>query len=157
MIRIATTLAILIIGLIAGPAGSLYGSPTVSPVTDAAWASEPLPPYSPSSIDFFALSQAPPPEVIAIARKRPVTIEPISRPPSILALMIPTMIGNRIGISAGASIALIAEPVTISIAGPYSGRAVPSRIPGISRNWRRTSATTRPPARPPPRHARDPH
>src|SRR3954451_18574320 len=44
MIRIATMFAILIIGLIAGPAVSLYGSPTVSPVTDAAWASEPLPP-----------------------------------------------------------------------------------------------------------------
>jgi hypothetical protein len=44
MIRIATTLAILIIGLIAGPAVSLYGSPTVSPVTEAACASEPLPP-----------------------------------------------------------------------------------------------------------------
>ena len=34
----------LIIGLMAGPAVSLYGSPTVSPVTAAAWASEPLPP-----------------------------------------------------------------------------------------------------------------
>ena len=44
MIRIATMLAILIIGLIAGPAVSLYGSPTVSPVTEAACASEPLPP-----------------------------------------------------------------------------------------------------------------
>src|SRR6266516_5907462 len=111
IIRIATILAILIIGLIAGPAVSLYGSPTVSPVTAAAWASEPLPPYRPSSISFFALSQAPPPDVIAIARKRPVTIVPISRPPSIFALMIPTMIGNAIGISAGSIIALIAEPV----------------------------------------------
>ena len=44
MIRMATTFAILIIGLIAGPAVSLYGSPTVSPVTEAACASEPLPP-----------------------------------------------------------------------------------------------------------------
>src|SRR4051794_39855414 len=43
MIRIATMLATLIIGLIAGPDVSLNGSPTVSPVTDAAWASEPLP------------------------------------------------------------------------------------------------------------------
>ena len=33
--------AILIIGLIAGPAVSLYGSPTVSPVIAAAWASSP--------------------------------------------------------------------------------------------------------------------
>src|SRR5881397_111918 len=111
MIRIATMLAILIIGLIAGPAVSLYGSPTVSPVTDAAWASEPLPPYAPSSISFFALSHAPPPEVIAIARNRPVTIVPISRPPSIRTLIRPTMIGIAIGISAGTSILLIAEPV----------------------------------------------
>jgi hypothetical protein len=35
---------ILIIGFTAGPAVSLYGSPTVSPVTAALWASEPLPP-----------------------------------------------------------------------------------------------------------------
>src|SRR3954470_12778833 len=44
MMRIATMFATLIIGLIAGPAVSLNGSPTVSPVTEAAWASEPLPP-----------------------------------------------------------------------------------------------------------------
>src|SRR5881409_1618740 len=113
MIRIATMFVILIIGLIAGPAVSLYGSPTVSPVTAAAWASEPLPPYAPSSISFFALSQAPPPDVIAIARNRPVTIVPISRPPSMRALMIPTTIGKPIGMIAGASIDLIAEPVTM--------------------------------------------
>jgi hypothetical protein len=41
IIRIATMFATLIIGLIAGPAVSLKGSPTVSPVTDAACASEP--------------------------------------------------------------------------------------------------------------------
>ncbi len=44
----------------AGPAVSLNGSPTVSPITAAAWASEPLPPCAPSSTSFFALSQAPP-------------------------------------------------------------------------------------------------
>ena len=53
--------------------------------------------------------------------------------------MIPTMIGKTIGIAAGASIDLIAEPVTMSIARPYSGRSVPSMIPGCSRNCRRTS------------------
>src|SRR5215210_9342874 len=116
MMRIATMLAILIIGLIAGPAVSLYGSPTVSPVTAAAWASEPFPPKAPSSIIFLALSQAPPPEVIAIARKRPVTIVPISRPPSSLALIRPATIGKRIGISAGSIMLLIAELVTMSIA-----------------------------------------
>ena len=40
----ATMLMILINGLIAGPAVSLYGSPTVSPVTAALCASLPLPP-----------------------------------------------------------------------------------------------------------------
>ena len=40
----ATILMILISGLMAGPAVSLYGSPTVSPVTAALCASEPLPP-----------------------------------------------------------------------------------------------------------------
>jgi hypothetical protein len=54
-------LMILISGLIAGPAVSLYGSPTVSPVTAALCASEPLPPKLPSSMYFLALSQAPPP------------------------------------------------------------------------------------------------
>ncbi len=71
----------LIIGLIAGPAVSLYGSPTVSPVTEAAWANEPLPPRFPSSINFLALSHAPPPEVIAMATNNPVTIVPTSKPP----------------------------------------------------------------------------
>src|SRR3954469_4273563 len=116
MIRIATTLAILIIGLIAGPAVSLYGSPTVSPVTDAAWASEPLPPYAPSSISFFALSQAPPPEVIEIARKRPVTIVPISRPPTIFGRIMAATIGKAIGIAAGSIIPLMAELVTMPTA-----------------------------------------
>src|ERR687895_2408811 len=148
MIRIATMFVILIIGLIAGPAVSLYGSPTVSPVTAAACASEPLPPYSPSSISFFALSHAPPPEVIAMARKMPVTIVPISRPPSKRGSMIPATIGNTIGIALGSIIFLIASPVTMSTVRPYSGRAVPSMIPGISRNWRRTSSTTWPPTRP---------
>ena len=40
----ATMLMILISGFTAGPAVSLYGSPTVSPVTAALCASEPLPP-----------------------------------------------------------------------------------------------------------------
>jgi len=40
--RMATMLMILIIGLTAGPAVSLYGSPTVSPVTAALCASERL-------------------------------------------------------------------------------------------------------------------
>ena len=50
----------LISGFSAGPAVSLNGSPTVSPMTAALWASEPLPPSLPSSMYFLALSHAPP-------------------------------------------------------------------------------------------------
>ncbi len=66
----ATRFITLISGLIAGPAVSLNGSPTVSPMTVAAWASLPLPPYSPSSTIFFALSQAPP----EFARKTAISV-----------------------------------------------------------------------------------
>ena len=54
----------------------------MSPVTAALCASEPLPPWWPSSMYFLALSHAPPPVVIEIATNRPVTIVPISTPPS---------------------------------------------------------------------------
>lgn len=40
----ATRFITLMSGLIAGPAVSLKGSPTVSPMTTASWAGEPLPP-----------------------------------------------------------------------------------------------------------------
>src|SRR5664280_675569 len=50
----------LINGLSAGPAVSLNGSPMVSPMTAALWASEPFPPSWPSSMYFLALSHAPP-------------------------------------------------------------------------------------------------
>ena len=50
----------LISGLSAGPAVSLNGSPTVSPMTAALCGSEPLPPWWPSSMYFLALSHAPP-------------------------------------------------------------------------------------------------
>ena len=71
----------MISGLRAGPAVSLKGSPTVSPMTAALWASEPLPPSLPSSMYFLALSHAPPefdrvlaiswPVKMAAARKAP--------------------------------------------------------------------------------------
>ena len=60
-----------------------------------------------------------------------MTIVPISRPPSIFALMIPTTIGNAIGTSAGSIMLRIADFVTMSIARPYSGRDVPSMMPGV--------------------------
>ena len=104
----------LIIGLIAGPAVSLYGSPTVSPVTAALWASDPLPPWAPSSMCFFALSQAAPPVVMEIATNKPVTIEPTRSPPSALAPNSnPTIRGARTGMSAGAIIAFWAVAVTM--------------------------------------------
>ena len=62
----------LIIGFSAGPAVSLKGSPTVSPMTAALWASEPLPPSLPSSMYFLALSHAPPEFDSVLARSWPV-------------------------------------------------------------------------------------
>src|SRR5574337_208192 len=145
----ATMLMILISGLTAGPAVSLYGSPTVSPVTAALCASLPLPPWWPSSMYFLALSQAPPPVHMLIATNRPVTIVPISRPPRASAPTAkPITIGTTTGSSDGSIISLIAAAVSMSTALPYSGLALPSMMPLISRNWRRTSSTTEPAARP---------
>jgi len=64
MIRMATIFATLII-VDAGPAVSLYGSPTVSPVTEAAMSEGTFAAEVTFLDDFFALSQAPPPEVMA--------------------------------------------------------------------------------------------
>jgi hypothetical protein len=82
MIRIATMLATLIIGLIAGPAVSLNGSPTVSPVTDGG-----------VSLGALAAVGAVLDQLLRVvpgaaagghqhAKKKPTTITPISRPPS---------------------------------------------------------------------------
>src|SRR6202030_3839027 len=110
----------LIIGLIAGPAVSLYGSPTVSPVTAAACAKEPLPPRFPSSINFFALSQAAPPDVIAIARNNPVTMVPTSNPPSTTGpSAFATATTATSGNNAGTIISRNAAFVTISTQVPY--------------------------------------
>src|SRR5665647_2937385 len=111
----ATMLMILIIGLTAGPAVSLYGSPTVSPVTAALCASEPLPPKLPSSMYFLALSHAPPPVVMEIATKMPVTMVPTSTPPSACAPSVsPTITGTATGSSDGTIISLIAALVSMS-------------------------------------------
>src|ERR1700691_4080538 len=59
-IRSETRFMTLMRGLRAGPAVSLKGSPTVSPITAAVWASDPFPPSWPSSMYFLALSHAPP-------------------------------------------------------------------------------------------------
>ena len=61
---------------------SLRGSPTVSPMTEALCASDPLPPYRPSSIVFFALSHAPPEKVaMKTASSWPERMTPARKPP----------------------------------------------------------------------------
>ena len=91
-----------------GPAVSLQGSPTVSPVTEALCASDPFPPNLPVSIYFLALSQAPPPLLKNKAIKIPVLVANIKNParasaPSsglplkepIILNVTPTVIGDR--------------------------------------------------------------
>ena len=98
---------------------------------------------------FLALSHAPPPLVMEMATKSPVTIVPSSTPPRAIGpRMKPTRMGESTGIAPGTIIFWIAAFVTISTQVPYSGLPVPSMIPLISRNWRRTSATTSPAATP---------
>ncbi|CAB5020296.1 unannotated protein [freshwater metagenome] len=72
----ATRFITLMSGWIAGPAVSLKGSPTVSPMTVASCAAEPLPPWLPSSTNFFALSQAPPEFDRKTAMSTPVAMVP---------------------------------------------------------------------------------
>ena len=71
----------LISGLRAGPAVSLNGSPMVSPMTAALWASDPLPPSWPSSMYFLALSQAPPELDRKLAMSWPVRMAPTRKAP----------------------------------------------------------------------------
>ena len=72
----------LMSGLIAGPAVSLNGSPTVSPTIVAACASLFFPPWWPSSTIFLALSQAPPELDKKTAINVPVPIAPARYAPS---------------------------------------------------------------------------
>ena len=73
----------------------------------------------------------------------------ISRPPSACGPSSrPTTIGTATGSSDGMIISRIAERVSMSTARSYCGLAVPCMIPGISRNWRRTSSPTAPAERP---------
>ena len=76
---------------IEGPEVSLKGSPTVSPVTAALCASEPLYVISPliitpASKDFLALSQAPPALFWKTAQSTPETVTPAIYPPNISAI-----------------------------------------------------------------------
>src|SRR3546814_6446299 len=106
---------------------------------------------------FLALSQAPPPAVMEMATKMPVTMTPSSMAPTALnAAAWPPMammtkystMGDSTGSSEGMIISLIAALVSRSTQVPYSGLPVPSMMPGISLNWRRTSMTTAPAASP---------
>ncbi|MNT10769.1 hypothetical protein D3C72_1456140 [compost metagenome] len=98
---------------------------------------------------FLALSQAPPPVHMLMATNRPVTMVPISSPPSALGPRTrPTTMGTTTGSRLGITISLMAAVVSMSTALPYSGLPDPSMMPGMSRNWRRTSTTTAPAARP---------
>ena len=78
---------------------------------------------------FFALSHAPPPDVIAIATKRPVTTVPTSNPPSTtgpncgIAATATTKIS---GSNAGTIISRNAALVTMSTHVPYSGGKPPA-------------------------------
>ena len=130
----------LISGLIAGPAVSLNGSPTVSPMIVASWAEDPLPPWLPSSTIFLALSQAPPELARKTAIRVPVPIAPARKPArAVTPRPKPTAIGASTARMPGVISSRSESLVTMSTTLPYSGRPVPSMIPGISRNWRRTS------------------
>src|SRR5438067_2496671 len=77
---------------------------------------------------FLALSQAPPPVVIEIATKSPVTIVPISMPPSAAGpSSMPTRIGTITGSSDGSTISRMADAVSmspaLSVIGPYASSA----------------------------------
>ncbi len=78
----ATRFITLSSGLSAGPAVSLNGSPTVSPMIVASWAGEPLPPCAPSSTSFLALSQAPPALARKTAMSTPAAMAPARNAPS---------------------------------------------------------------------------
>ena len=82
----------------------MKGSPTVSPTTAALWQSEPLPPWWPASMYFFALSQAPPALDMNTAMAKPVTDTPPSRPttpvgPSTMPVARGTMMASRAGMT----------------------------------------------------------
>ena len=124
----------------AGPDVSLRGSPTVSPTTAALCTSDPLPPRLPFSINFLALSQAPP----ALAIINAIITQQINAPPSIPPSAFgprpkPITTGARTAREPGRIIRRSAARVAMSTQRAVSGFAFPSSRPGISLNWRRTS------------------
>ncbi len=145
----ATRFITLMSGLIAGPAVSLNGSPTVSPMTVAACASDPFPPCSPSSTSFLALSHAPPAFARNTAMRTPAPMAPPRNPASgATPSPNPTAMGANAASSPGVASSRSASRVQRSTTRPWSGFSVPSMIPGWSANCRRTSRTTAPAERP---------
>src|SRR5262245_8680491 len=148
-IRSDTRFMTLISGLMAGPAVSLNGSPTVSPMTVAACASDPLPPKTPSSTSFFALSQAPPELARKTAIRTPAAMAPARNEPSgTYPKPKPITIGVSTASRPGVASSRSESFVQMSTTRPYSGFSVKFMIPGCVLNCSRTSKTTRPAARP---------
>ena len=91
---------------------------------------------------FLALSHEPPALFSMMARTKPVARAPRRNPArAYLPRTTPTSTGATMVIIEGASICFSAADVAISTHLPYSGFAVPSIRPFISRHCRRTSST----------------
>ena len=112
-------------GLMAGPAVSLNGSPTVSPMTVAAWASDPLPPCAPSSTIFLALSHAPPELARKTAMSAPEPMAPARKPASgPMPRPKPTATGMSAASRPGVASSRSESRVQMSTTRPYSGFSV---------------------------------
>ena len=137
----ATMVISLIRMLRLGPAVSLNGSPTVSPITAALCGSEPFPPWWPSSISFLALSHTPPALAIIKAIRTPVTSAPPRSPPRPATPSTnPVATGAVTASRPGRIISLMADRVEMATHRAESGSALPSSSPGMLRNCRRTSS-----------------
>ena len=113
----------------------------MSPMTAALCGSEPLPPWWPSSISFFALSHTPPALAIIRAIRTPVTSAPASSPPRPATPSTkPVATGAVTARRPGRIISLMAERVEMATHRAESGSAFPSSSPGMVRNCRRTSS-----------------
>ena len=101
-----------------------------------------MPPWAPASMYFLALSQAPPALAMKMANAKPVTSAPARNPPSASTSMNPMTSGTTTARAPGASISRSEPFVEMATHAAESGSTpgVPSRSPGMSRNWRRTSS-----------------
>mmetsp|Transcript_5154 Transcript_5154/g.15488 ORF Transcript_5154/g.15488 Transcript_5154/m.15488 type:complete len:245 (+) Transcript_5154:1796-2530(+) len=131
-----------------GPEVSLSGSPTVSPMTAALWASVPFPPSMracsvlPASKYFLALSQAPPVLEAEMASWTPEMRAPTRTPARVLTpKRVPTTRGVKMTKAPGGPISAREACVEISMHFLYSGFVVPSIKPGIVLNCLLTSST----------------